>query len=190
MAFLIGAALGGSLGAVWAEEGSQGVDNIDINHELTNNLNEVLDYLPYALGIGSGLAITFPINIIRGCLDELEIALEASHGSKEAAYEEMKRLTKQVLENPDNFSNLRDNLLTLEELLEGYNQDPSLIELLFRQAEGYYFDPLLLDLDGDGVETTSLSTYFDHDANAFAERTSWVGFDDGLLVRDIKALIA
>ena len=36
----------------------------------------------------------------------------------------------------------------------------------FRQAEGYYFDPLLLDLDG--VETTSLSTYFDHDAQRAA----------------------
>jgi hypothetical protein len=48
--------------------------------------------------------------------------------------------------------------------------------------------PLVLDLDGDGVETTSKSglTYFDHDRNGFAERTGWAGSDDGLLVRDLN----
>jgi len=46
--------------------------------------------------------------------------------------------------------------------------------------------PLVLDLDGDGVETTSLNdgSYFDHDANGFAEKTGWVASDDGLLVWD------
>ena len=46
--------------------------------------------------------------------------------------------------------------------------------------------PLILDLDGDGVETTSLNdgSYFDHDANGFAEQTGWAGADDGLLVWD------
>lgn len=49
-------------------------------------------------------------------------------------------------------------------------------------------DPLLIDLDGDGIETTRINTttYFDHDADGFAERTAWVGADDGLLVRDIN----
>ncbi|WP_275077501.1 calcium-binding protein, partial [Pseudomonas corrugata] len=46
--------------------------------------------------------------------------------------------------------------------------------------------PLILDLDGDGVETIGLSAnvYFDHDANGFSENTGWVGRDDGLLVFD------
>jgi Ca2+-binding RTX toxin-like protein len=46
--------------------------------------------------------------------------------------------------------------------------------------------PVVLDLDGDGVETTSVqqTTFFDHNADGFAERTGWVGRDDGLLVRD------
>jgi Ca2+-binding RTX toxin-like protein len=49
--------------------------------------------------------------------------------------------------------------------------------------------PLVLDLDGDGVETTSLAlgTHFDHNANGFAEATGWVGADDGLLVLDRNA---
>jgi hypothetical protein len=47
-------------------------------------------------------------------------------------------------------------------------------------------DPLVLDLDGDGVETVSASNgaYFDHDGNGFAERSGWVSSDDGLLVFD------
>ncbi|WP_317616843.1 calcium-binding protein, partial [Nostoc sp. PA-18-2419] len=46
--------------------------------------------------------------------------------------------------------------------------------------------PLILDLDGDGVETigTSAGIHFDHDGNKFAETTGWVGKDDGLLVWD------
>lgn len=47
-------------------------------------------------------------------------------------------------------------------------------------------DPLAFDLDGDGVETVSIShgVYFDHDNNGFREATSWVGGDDGLLAFD------
>jgi len=48
-------------------------------------------------------------------------------------------------------------------------------------------DPLILDLGGDGIETTNLkvgATWFDHNADEFAERTGWVAANDGLLVMD------
>jgi hypothetical protein len=48
-------------------------------------------------------------------------------------------------------------------------------------------DPLVIDLDGDGLETTELATsgvYFDLDQDLFAERTGWISADDGFLVRD------
>lgn len=47
--------------------------------------------------------------------------------------------------------------------------------------------PLILDLDGDGVETTGLAegVYFDHDGNGFAQLSGWVARDDGLLVNDL-----
>ena len=48
--------------------------------------------------------------------------------------------------------------------------------------------PLVLDLDGDGVETISFmrDIHFDHDGDGFAEKSGWVGIDDALLVRDIN----
>ncbi len=46
--------------------------------------------------------------------------------------------------------------------------------------------PIILDLDGDGIETTAVTAgaWFDHAGDGFAERTGWVGADDGLLVWD------
>jgi Ca2+-binding RTX toxin-like protein len=48
--------------------------------------------------------------------------------------------------------------------------------------------PIVLDLDGDGVETVSAEggVYFDHDGNRFAEKSGWVGGDDALLIRDLN----
>ncbi len=50
-------------------------------------------------------------------------------------------------------------------------------------------DPLVLDLDGDGIETVSVNqsgVHFDLDGDYFAEKTGWVGADDGFLVRDLN----
>ncbi|NWA02804.1 calcium-binding protein [Pseudomonas gingeri] len=46
--------------------------------------------------------------------------------------------------------------------------------------------PLILDLDGDGVQTISVGqgVNFDLDGNGFAEKTGWAGRNDGLLVWD------
>lgn len=56
----------------------------------------------------------------------------------------------------------------------------------FKQSQNKS-SPIILDLDGDGVETTKVNqgTWFDHDGNGYAESTGWVGKDDGLLVRDV-----
>ena len=48
--------------------------------------------------------------------------------------------------------------------------------------------PLVLDLDGDGVELTELSqsnAQFDLNVDGFAESTGWVASDDGLLALDV-----
>lgn len=49
--------------------------------------------------------------------------------------------------------------------------------------------PLVLDLNGNGIETLALSTtviHFDHDGNGFAEQTGWVAPSDGFLVLDLN----
>ena len=49
-----------------------------------------------------------------------------------------------------------------------------------------YVDPLVLDLDGDGLEITPLSqgVLFDANGDTVKTGTAWVGGDDGLLVWD------
>ncbi len=60
----------------------------------------------------------------------------------------------------------------------------------YRQAQAsniQRIDPLILDLDGDGIETTHINNsnaFFDLDLNGFAENTSWAKGDDGFLVLD------
>ncbi|WP_136620092.1 MULTISPECIES: calcium-binding protein [Mesorhizobium] len=48
-------------------------------------------------------------------------------------------------------------------------------------------DPLVLDLDGDGVELIAVGAsqaHFDFAGDGFAEKTGWVASDDAILVRD------
>jgi hypothetical protein len=49
-------------------------------------------------------------------------------------------------------------------------------------------DPLMLDLDGDGLELSraSGSILFDHNADGIKTGTGWIGSEDGILVRDLN----
>ncbi|MEC3863369.1 calcium-binding protein [Mesobacterium sp. TK19101] len=50
-------------------------------------------------------------------------------------------------------------------------------------------DPLVIDLDGDGLETLSIyqsGVHFDMGDDLFGERTGWLKGDDGFLVRDVN----
>ena len=50
-------------------------------------------------------------------------------------------------------------------------------------------DPLILDLDGDGIELagmSSISPFYDLDGDGFAERTGWTTGDDGFLAIDLN----
>ncbi len=62
-----------------------------------------------------------------------------------------------------------------------------LIEELFSRAE-QSISPLVLDLDGDGIELSSVTDgsviRFDMDMDGLREATGWVNADDGLLVLD------
>ncbi|MDO9265545.1 MAG: hypothetical protein Q7U00_00525, partial [Sulfurimonas sp.] len=72
---------------------------------------------------------------------------------------------------------------------------PSDINGLFNSAQGWMpprrGDPLVLDIDGDGIETIQINTnspiLFDHDGDGIKTATGWVKSDDALLVFDRNA---
>ncbi|OPH35828.1 helix-turn-helix domain-containing protein, partial [Moraxella equi] len=57
-----------------------------------------------------------------------------------------------------------------------------------RSGFHYFYDPIVLDLDGDGIETIAhdklKKAVFDHDGDGIAHATGWVKKDDGILVLD------
>jgi Ca2+-binding RTX toxin-like protein len=62
------------------------------------------------------------------------------------------------------------------------------IKDLFDEAKNFIprRDPLVLDLDGDGIETVSATgaVLFDHDGDGVRSGTGWISSDDGILVLD------
>ncbi len=63
----------------------------------------------------------------------------------------------------------------------------AVLPLLWPPSHARRFDPLVLDLNGDGVKLTSLNgskVNFDFGGDGFAEKTGWVSAQDGLLTLD------
>ena len=58
-----------------------------------------------------------------------------------------------------------------------------------RSKKFYVYDPIALDLDGDGIETTASAglsgSLFDHDRDGIRTAGGWVAADDGLLALDL-----
>jgi len=81
--------------------------------------------------------------------------------------------------------------MTIGDAIEGIDET---VSILFKGAQDFIqrSDPLILDLDGDGLETRGNfdrydpkdPVYFDHDLNGAKESTGWVMPDDGFLVLD------
>lgn len=91
----------------------------------------------------------------------------------------------QLANNPENLNKFQN---LLENNFCPLSRDPiAQITPIITTAEDTR-SPLIIDIDGDGIETTTVTAgvHFDHDNNGFAEKTGWVGKDDGLLVRDIN----
>lgn len=71
------------------------------------------------------------------------------------------------------------------------NSEIQRINDLFSQSKSWSppRDPIILDLDGNGLETVGLTAniHFDHDGDDVLTRTGWVGKNDALLVWDRNA---
>ncbi|MEL7444346.1 MAG: hypothetical protein AAGK02_00860, partial [Pseudomonadota bacterium] len=86
-----------------------------------------------------------------------------------------------------------DGWSNILELLEKINDEFFRFDLPWMDPDLPFFNPfplispLVIDLDGDGIELTALEgsrTFFDLDEDGFAERTGWVASDDALLALD------
>ena len=90
------------------------------------------------------------------------------------------------------------NALTIVQYLQNYTGTEIVNELMKRNIDSESArlrdasrivvnrDPLALDLGGEGFDLTTVDggVYFDLDNNGFAEKTAWVGAEDGFLVLD------
>lgn len=99
----------------------------------------------------------------------------------ESAY----NLSVNPLNSNDNnilLENLSDNpTLSLTDVLRLDNSSVREKTLLVLDEAETVRSPLILDLDGDGVETRDLNNgvYFDHDNNQKLENSGWINKDDG-----------
>lgn len=65
----------------------------------------------------------------------------------------------------------------------------AIVELTKTSHQERLTSPIVIDLGGDGVETTSLASdpiYFDIDGDGEAEATGWISSDDAFLVMDLN----
>ncbi|MDE6387823.1 MAG: hypothetical protein K2L82_08480, partial [Lachnospiraceae bacterium] len=74
----------------------------------------------------------------------------------------------------------------VDEWIEGFGRH--LDDMYGNASTVIRYDPLVIDLDGDGFELLSVKdgVYFDEDARGLVEKTEWVAADDALLAIDLN----
>lgn len=101
-------------------------------------------------------------------------------------------------------SDLIVNIFGTEFVVKGFNNTDLGIELKEKEPESPTFfslqieenvyqytlttEPLIIDLNGDGIKTTTAQNgiYFDMKADGFAELTAWADWSDGVLALDLN----
>lgn len=105
----------------------------------------------------------------------------------------------------ETLADIKDGLVGLEGAIDDF--DPDNFELRAKNSKqiiikmkDYYRwydtaektvpqrDPLIIDLGEEGIELTDVENgvYFDLDNNGFAEKTAWIGTEDGFLALDVN----
>lgn len=141
----------------------------------------IADAKRIANNVGSGLG-----DNIQSLSDSINNGIQAAEDGLGKALENFDEVSDAVGNGITNFIDGIFEPPTKEAVGDYVNE----VENFFDRSAGAMLghqDPLIFDLDGDGLELTALNqsnVKFDLDANNFAETVSWVSADDGLLVLD------
>ena len=113
--------------------------------------------------------------------DDLADAFDKYRQAAEDSFNKWKQQAEDFFDDfklPNPFDDLPDDLAEAFAKWAGIN----------RSGFHYFYDPIVLDLDGDGIETIThdklKKAVFDHDGDGIAHATGWVKKDDGILVLD------
>ncbi|EJU71165.1 iron-regulated protein FrpC [Neisseria meningitidis 92045] len=127
--------------------------------------------------------------------DLAQAAKEAYENAKSTA-EKAAQAAREFFKGLPSFKDLAEKFRDLFPNPEGWIDDghqcfaPWVKETKKRNGKYHVYDPLALDLDGDGIETVATKGFagslFDHTNNGIRTATGWVSADDGLLVRDLN----
>ena len=133
---------------------------------------------------------------VKDTADNFAQAAHEAHKAAQAAAEQAAKAVHDLFENLPNFKNLTKKFRDLFPDSEGWIDDghqclaPWVKETKKRNGKFHIYDPLALDLDGDGIETVATRGFagalFDHRSQGIRTATGWVSADDGLLVRDLN----
>ncbi|ARB72328.1 iron-regulated protein frpC [Neisseria meningitidis] len=127
--------------------------------------------------------------------DLAQAAKEAYENAKSTA-EKTAQAAREFFKGLPSFKDLAEKFRDLFPNPEGWIDDghqcfaPWVKETKKRNGKYHVYDPLALDLDGDGIETVATKGFsgslFDHNRDGIRTATGWVSADDGLLVRDLN----
>ena len=127
-----------------------------------------------------------------------QAAEDLAKAAKEA-YERVKSAAEAARDFFDNLPDINDLFDKFKDLLP--NQEDWIDNLpkwakewlglnAKRSGKAHGYDPLILDLGSNGIETISVAGFsgglFDHNNDGIRTATGWISADDGLLVRDLN----
>lgn len=176
------------------------LDTIE-NHinEFSDDVKEKLSIAIQAYGDAKKLASEVSKDTVEIALTRINNAMKIANNYVDQAYELATDVGKEILSGCkqsidvinnfwDQITNSVQDMFNLNEMFDSVFND---IKSLFNQAEIAVPPsscPIILDLNGDGINTTDLASgaIFDLDANGFAEKVAWNSAKDGILVRDIN----
>ncbi len=129
------------------------------------------------LDIGGNIALGLSLDDYVGVEGDIALGLEAGSFGVSTGYD-----TVLGYNVDENFFGGETNYKT-----EAHISSVS-FDLEYTDKNIVYVPPILIDLNGDGVELVSLdesTAFFDYDADSYQENLGWVGPEDGILAIDL-----